>query len=79
MDVLFVNERNILGFAVIAFEQLDRIFLNPRSLLFDAVIRSGDTGCKEALPFRIRKFKPVQLLQLAAQVDNQFVSIRKSI
>ena len=71
VDVLFVDEGDILGSAVIPAKHLDKILLNFPGLFQNVVIGIGNGVRKEPLPLAVGKLVVVQRLQVAAQVDNQ--------
>ena len=76
VDVDLVEQVDILHGAVVAFEDLDVVFLDPRCLLGDPVVRGGDLLGEEALPLGIREVDIVQGCQLRPQIRLQRVRAR---
>lgn len=73
VDVLLVDQHDIAGCAVIAFEHLHMIFLNLAGLFHNMLHGIGHSLGKKAVPFTIGKGIVIQQLQLAAQVGNQIL------
>ena len=73
MDVLFVDQRDIFGTAIIPVQHLHIIFLNLPGLFGNMLVGVGNYITEKLLPLRIGKLVVVQLFQLAAEVSNQFI------
>ena len=73
MDVLFVDQRDIFGAAIIPVQYLHIIFLNLPGLFGNMLVGVGNYITKELPPLRIGKLVVVQLFQLTAEVSNQFI------
>ena len=73
MDVLFVDQRDIFGTAIIPVQYLHIIFLNLPGLFGNMLVGVGNHITEKLLPLRIGKLVVVQLFQLAAEVSNQFI------
>ena len=73
VDVLFVDQRDIFGTAIIPVQHLHIIFLNLPGLFGNMLVGVGNHITKELPPLRIGKLVVVQLFQLAAEVGNQFI------
>ena len=71
VDVLFVDEGDVFGSAVIPPEHLHKVLLDLPGLFHDMLVGVGDGVEKELLPFAVGKLVAVQGLQLAAQVGNE--------
>ena len=64
MDVFPVNERDVFGHTVIAFQHLNVVFLDFRRFFYDAVIGIGDRTCKKTLPLGIAELIMIELREL---------------
>ena len=53
VNVFTINQHDVLSHVIIALEDLHKVFLNLSRLLRDMIVRVGDAGAKEPLPFRI--------------------------
>ena len=73
VDVLFVDQRNIFGTAIIPVQHLHVIFLNLPGLFGNVLVGVGNYITEKLPPLCIRKLVVVQLFQLAAEVSNQFI------
>ena len=73
VDVLFVDQRDVFGAAIIPVQYLHIVFLNLPSLFRNMLVGVGNYITEKLLPFRIGKLVVVQLFQLAAEVSNQFI------
>ena len=73
VDVLFVDQRDIFGTAVIPMQHLHVIFLNLPGLFGNMLVGVGNYITEKLPPLRIGKVVVVQLFQLAAEVSNQFI------
>ena len=73
VDVLFVDQRDIFGAAIIPVQHLHIIFLNLSGLFGNMLVGVGNYITEKLLPLRIGKLVVVQLFQLAAEVGNQFI------
>ena len=73
VDVLFVDQRDIFGTAVIPMQHLHVIFLNLPGLFGNMFVGVGNYITEKLPPLCIRKLVVVQLFQLAAEVGNQFI------
>ena len=73
MDVLFVDQCDIFGTAIIPVQYLHIIFLNLPGLFGNMLVGVGNHITEKLLPFRIGKVVVVQFFQLAAEVGNQFI------
>ena len=71
VDILFVNEGDILAFAVITLQHLYMVFLNESGLFRNAQIRICKHFTEKTLPFAIGEFIPVQFGKLSAQVGHK--------
>ena len=60
VNVLFVNQGDIHGSAVLTGQVLHIIFLNFSGLFYDALIGIGNLAFEKAVPFLIRKLIAVQ-------------------
>ncbi len=75
VHVLFINQRDIFGCAVVTLQHLHVIFLYFTCLFHDAVVGIGKAFGKEPVPFVVGKMKIVQFFQLFTQIGNQFFFI----
>ena len=66
-----VDQRDVLGRAVVALEDLDVVLLDADGLLDDALVRAGDLLREEALPLGVGERDPVQRLELRPQVRDE--------
>ena len=73
MDVLFVDQCDIFGTAIIPVQYLHIIFLNLPGLFGNMLVGVGNYITEKLPPLCIRKLVVVQLFQLAAEVGNQFI------
>ena len=75
VDVLFVDQRDIFGTAIIPVQHLLTFFpiLNLPGLLGNVLVGVGNYTTEKLPPLRIGKLVVVQLFQLAAEVGNQFI------
>ena len=73
MDVLFVDQRDVFGAAIIPVQHLHIVFLNLQGLFGNVLVGVGNYITEKLLPLRIGKLVVVQLFQLAAEVGNQFI------
>ena len=73
MDVLLVDQRDVLGAAIIPVQHLHIIFLNLPGLFGNMLVGVGNYITEKLPPLRIGKLVVVQLFQLAAEVSNQFI------
>ena len=73
VDVLFVDQRDIFGTAVIPMQHLHVIFLNLPGLFGNMLVGVGNYITEKLPPLCVRKLVVVQLFQLAAEVGNQFL------
>ena len=73
MDVLFVDQCDIFGTAIIPVQHLHIVFLNLPGLFGNVLVGVGNHITKELPPLRIGKLVVVQLFQLTAEVGNQFI------
>ena len=73
VDVLFVDQRDIFGTAIIPVQHLHIIFLNLPGLFGNMLVGVGNYITEKLPPLRIGKLVVVQLFQLAAEVSNQFI------
>ena len=73
VDVLFVDQRDIFGTAVIPMQHLHVIFLNLPGLFGNMLVGVGNYITEKLPPLCVRKPVVVQLFQLAAEVGNQFI------
>ena len=71
MDVLLINKIDVLGRAIIPFQNLNMVGLYLSGLFNDSLIAAGDAFCKETTPLPIREDVVVKLLKLSSQVRNQ--------
>ena len=71
VDVLFVDQRDVLGRAIIANQHLHVILLDFSGLICDAVVGIGDAVAEKALPFILGEGIAVQLFQLRTQVGDK--------
>ena len=71
VDVLLINQRDVLGCAIIPLQYLHIIFLNFAGLFHNALIGVGNAIAEKPLPFVIRKLIAVQPFQLLAEIFNQ--------
>ena len=71
MHVLFVNEADILGSAVLTLQNLYIVLLDCLSLIFNLVIRISDSSSKELLPFAVRELNVVKLFQAFTQISDK--------
>ena len=72
MDVLLVNQRDILGGAIIPLQDLDEIFLDFPGLLNNVVIRIRQGILEESIPFGISEGITIQNLQLLSEIRYHF-------
>ena len=70
VNVLLVDKGDVLGRAVIPFQDLYAVFLDLTALFLNALITVGDALGIEPFPFRIREGILVEPLQLQAQVGD---------
>ena len=73
MDVLFVDQCDIFGTAIIPMQYLHIIFLNLPCFFGNMLVGIGNYITEKLPPLRIGKLVVVQLFQLAAEVGNQFI------
>ena len=76
VDVLLVDQRDVLGRAVVPGQQLDVVFLDADGFLDDAVVLARDPLVEEAVPLGVREGHLVERFELGAQVRDQ-VSLRR--
>ena len=73
MDVLFVDQCDIFGTAIIPVQYLHIIFLNLPGFFGNVLVGVGNYITEKLPPLRIGKLVVVQLFQLTAEVSNQFI------
>ena len=73
VDVLLVDQRDIFGTAIIPVQYLHIIFLNLPGLFGNMLVGVGNYITEKLPPLRIGKLVVVQLFQLTAEVNNQFI------
>ena len=73
MDVLLVDQRDIFGTAIIPVQYLHIVFLNLSGLFGNMFVGVGNYITEKLPPLRIGKLVVVQLFQLIAEVNNQFI------
>ena len=73
VDVLFVDQCDIFGTAIIPVQYLHIVFLNLPGLFRNMLVGVGNYITEKLPPLRIGKLVVVQLFQLAAEVSNQFI------
>ena len=73
MDVLFIDQCDIFGTAIIPVQYLHIVFLNLPGLFGNVLVGVGNYITEKLLPLRIGKLVVVQLFQLTAEVSNQFI------
>ena len=73
MDVLFVDQCDIFGTAIIPVQYLHIVFLNLPGLFRNMLVGVGNYITEKLPPLRIGKLVVVQLFQLTAEVNNQFI------
>ena len=73
VDVLFVDQCDIFGAAIIPVQYLHIVFLNLPGLFGNMLVGVGNYITEKLPPLRIGKLVVVQLFQLAAEVSNQFI------
>ena len=73
VDVLFVDQRDIFGTAIIPVQYLHIIFLNLPGLFRNMLVGVGNYITEKLPPLRIGKLVVVQFFQLAAEIGNQFI------
>ena len=75
VDVLFVDQRDVFGAAIIPVQHLLTFFpiLNLPGLFRNMLVGVSNYITKELPPLRIGKLVVVQLFQLAAEISNQFI------
>ena len=73
VDVLFVDQCDIFGTAIIPMQHLHVIFLNLPGLFGNMFVGVGNYITEKLPPLCVRKLVVVQLFQLAAEVGNQFI------
>ena len=73
MDVLFIDQCDIFGTAIIPVQYLHIVFLNLLGLFRNMLVGVGNYITEKLLPLRIGKLVVVQLFQLTAEVSNQFI------
>ena len=73
MDVLFVDQCDIFGTAIIPVQYLHIVFLNLPGLFGNMLVGVGNYITEKLPPLRIGKLVVVQFFQLSAEVSNQFI------
>ena len=73
VDVLFVDQCDIFGAAIIPVQYLHIVFLNLPGLFRNMLVGVSNYITEKLPPLRIGKVVVVQLFQLAAEVNNQFI------
>lgn len=71
VDVLFIDERDVLGGAVVPPEHLHKVLLDLPGLFLDMLVGVGDGVEEKTLPLTVGKLVVVQKLQLAAQIGDE--------
>ena len=71
VNILLVDQSDVLYGTVIAFEQLDMVFLDSCGFLKDAVIRTRNAGAEEPFPFRITEMDDIESLQLMTKIRHK--------
>ena len=71
VDILFIDEGDVLGGAVIPAEHLDAVLLDLAGLLHDVLVGIGDGGLEELLPLAVGEGVVVEQFQLSAEVGDQ--------
>ena len=71
MDILFINQIDVLSFAIFASQVLYIIFLNLTSLFYDTFVGIGNLRFEECLPFFVGEAVLVKALKLLAKVKHE--------
>ena len=71
VNVLFINQRDILGFTAVTLQNFDIILLNGACFLCDRLIRIGNAVLKKIIPFLIGELVIIQFFQSFTKVLNQ--------
>jgi hypothetical protein len=71
VDVPLVDQRDVLGGAVVSLQDLHVVLLNAAGLFRDALVLIRQGILEEAFPFRIGEAVSVQLFQLRAQIGDE--------
>ena len=75
VDVLFVNQRDVFGGAVVAVKHLNKVLLNAACFFDDTVVFVGDAAVKELLPLAVGEGIGIELFELRAEVLNQILFV----
>jgi hypothetical protein len=73
VDVALVEQRDVLGRAVVALEDLDVILLDTDGLLDDALVGTCDPLGEEPVPLRVAERDAVQSFNLGAEVGDELL------
>ena len=73
MHVLPVNERDILGHAVVPLQNLDIVLLDHAGLFDNVTVRIGNDLLEESVPFGVGEAICVQPLQLGTEIRDQII------
>ena len=73
VDILFINQGDIHGSAVLTGEILHMIFLNFTGLFHDSVVVIGNFMFEKAIPFFVGKAILIEPLQLFAEIVDQSI------
>lgn len=71
VDLLFVDEGDVFGGAVVPVEHLDKILLDLAGLFQNVLVGVGNDTGEELIPLAVGELVAVQGLQLPAQVGDQ--------
>ena len=73
VHVLPVNERDILGHAVVPLQDLDIVLLDHAGLFDNVIVWIGNDLLEEAVPFGVGEAAGVQPLQLGTEIRDQII------
>ncbi len=71
MNVLFVQQIDVLGRAVILLQYLHMVILDFFGLFHDALVGAGQAFSEKPVPLAVRKGVIIEQFKLPAQVGNQ--------
>ena len=75
VDVLFVDEGDVFGGAVVAVKHLNKVLLDAACFFDDTVVFVGDAAVKELLPLAVCETIAVELFELRAEVLDQILFV----
>ena len=73
MDVLLVDQRDVLGAAIVTLQDLNEVLLHLAGLFHDMLIGIGQTFFEETAPLVLAELDAVEVFQPPAEIGDQLL------